>query len=140
MIIIDTNVLSELMNSKGSLSVCNWVAAQPQSELFITSITQAEILYGIALLPSGKRKSELKRAAELMFVEDFAERILPFNERAAYAFAKIAAERRRAGNPISQADAQIASICYIHNATLATRNVKDFEGCGILIIDPWNLA
>ena len=80
--------------------------------LFTTSITEAEILYGIALLPSGKRQTELNQAAQLMFAEDFAGRILPFDETAAIAFARIAAERRRMGKPISQADAQIASICY----------------------------
>lgn len=131
MIILDTNVLSELMKPQGSLVVRRWVAAQSRLELFTTAITQAEVLYGIALLPSGKRQNELSQAAQFMFAEDFTGRILPFDEIAAIAFARIAAERRRTGNPISQADAQIASICYVHQALLATRNISDFEGCGI---------
>ncbi|HAN73282.1 MAG TPA: VapC toxin family PIN domain ribonuclease [Planktothrix sp. UBA8407] len=137
MIVLDTNVVSEVMHSKGSLVVRQWVAAQPITNLFTTTITQAEILYGIALLPSGKRQTELSKSAELMFAEDFAGRILAFDETAAIAFARIATERRRMGKPISQADAQIASICYTHQATLATRNVSDFEGCGLTIINPW---
>ncbi|MFB2971391.1 type II toxin-antitoxin system VapC family toxin [Aerosakkonema sp. BLCC-F183] len=137
MIVLDTNVVSELMHPKGSLILRQWVAAQPITNLFTTTITQAEILYGIALLPSGKRQTELSQAAQLMFAEDLGGRILPFDETAAIAFATIAAERRRIGKPISQADAQIASICYTRQATLATRNVSDFEGCGITIVNPW---
>lgn len=125
------------MHPKGSSVVRQWVAAQPITNLFTTTITQAEILYGIALLPSGKRQTELSQAAQLMFVEDFAGRILPFDERAALAFARVAAERKQMGKPISQADAQIASICYTRQATLATRNVSDFEGCQIAIVNPW---
>jgi toxin FitB len=105
--------------------------------LFTTTITQAEILYGIALLPTGKRQNELSKAAELMFSEDFTGRVLPFDRDAAVAFANIASQRRRNGTPISQADAQIAAICYTHGATIATRNFSDFEGCGISIINPW---
>ncbi len=137
MIVLDTNVVSELMHPRGSSVVRQWVAAQAITNLFTTTITQAEILYGIALLPSGKRQTDLIQAAQLMFAEDFGGRILPFDETAAIAFARIAAERRRMGKPISQADAQIASICYSRQATLATRNVSDFEGCGMAIINPW---
>jgi hypothetical protein len=137
MIVLDTNVVSKLMHPKGSLVVRQWVAAQPITNLFTTTITEAEILYGIALLPSGKRQTEFNQAAQLMFAEDFAGRILPFDETAAIAFARIAATRRGMGKPISQADAQIASICYSRQATLATRNVSDFEGCGMAIVNPW---
>ncbi|NJL91109.1 MAG: type II toxin-antitoxin system VapC family toxin [Coleofasciculaceae cyanobacterium SM2_1_6] len=137
MIVLDTNVVSELMHRRGSSIVRQWVATQPITTFFTTTITQAETLYGIALLPFGKRQSELSRSAQLMFVEDFAGRILPFDETAAIAFAKIAAARKRMGRPISQADAQIASICYAHQATLATRNVADFAGCEVAIINPW---
>ncbi|MEQ9553830.1 MAG: type II toxin-antitoxin system VapC family toxin [Coleofasciculus sp. G3-WIS-01] len=139
MIVLDTNVLSELMHPRGSQVVRQWVAAQPLTNLFTTTITQAEILYGIALLPAGKRQAELNQAAQLMFAEDFIGRILPFDETAAIAFARIAAERRRMGKPISQSDAQIASICSACQATLATRNVSDFEGCGITLVNPWEL-
>jgi predicted nucleic acid-binding protein len=137
MIVLDTNVLSELMHPRGSSVVRQWVAAQPIENLFTTTITQAEILYGIALLPSGKRQTEIGQAAQLMFAEDFTGRILSFDQTAAIAFARIAAKRRKMGLPISHADAQIASICYSRKATLATRNVADFEGCGLAIINPW---
>lgn len=137
MIVLDTNVVSEQIHPRGSLVVRQWVAAQPITNLFTTSITQAEILYGIALLPSGKRQTELSQTAQLMFAEDFSGRILPFDEAAAIAFARIAAERRQMGKPISQADAQIASICYTRQATLPARNVSDFEECRIAIVNPW---
>ena len=138
MIILDTNVLSELMKPQGSTVVRNWAAGQPVTSLFTTTITQAEILYGIAILPEGKRKYELYQAASLMFAEDFIGRVLPFDESAAVAFANISAQRRASGNPISQADAQIAAICYSRNAAIATRNVADFADCGIFIINPWS--
>lgn len=137
MIVLDTNVLSELMHPKGSLIVRQGLNTQATLNVFTTTITQAEIFYGIALLPSGKRQTDLRQAAKLMFTEDFRGRILPFDEAAALSFAKIASERRRMGKPISQSDAQIASICDSRQATLATRNVSDFENCAIVIINPW---
>jgi predicted nucleic acid-binding protein len=137
MIILDTNVLSELMKHKKSEVVRSWAAQQPVMSLFTTTITQAEILYGIAILPHGKRRDELTKAANRMFAEDFSRRVLPFDEAAAVAFANIAAQRRANGMAISEADAQIAAICYTRQATIATRNVSDFEGCGISIINPW---
>ncbi len=138
MIILDTNVFSELIKPLGSTVVRNWASRQPVTSLFTTTITQAEILYGIAILPEGKRKYELYQAATLMFVEDFVGRVLPFDESAAVAFANISAQRRGSGTPISQADAQIAAICYSRNAKSATRNVADFAGCGIFMINPWS--
>ncbi|MEH1813360.1 MAG: type II toxin-antitoxin system VapC family toxin [Nostoc sp.] len=140
MIILDTNVLSELMKPKKSEIVRSWAAQQSLMSLFTTTITQAEILYGIALLPAGKRREQLTQAAQLMFSEDFAGRVLPFDQAAAVAFANIASQRRHNGTPISQADAQIAAICYTHAATIATRNFSDFEGCGISIINPWEVS
>ena len=137
MIILDTNVISELMKPQGSTIVYQWVAAQPINQLFTTTITQAEILYGLALLPTGKRRKQLIEIAQKMFAEDFDNRILPFDQQAAICFARIASERRQNGTPISQADAQIAAICYTRQATLATRNITDFRGCGIIIINPW---
>ncbi len=140
MIILDTNVLSELMKPKKSEIVRSWAAQQSLMSLFTTTITQAEILYGIALLSAGKRRDELSQAAHLMFSEDFAGRVLPFDQAAAVAFANIASQRRHNGTPISQADAQIAAICYTHAATIATRNFSDFEECGISIINPWEVS
>ncbi|WP_107671023.1 type II toxin-antitoxin system VapC family toxin [Cyanothece sp. BG0011] len=137
MIILDTNVISELMKPQGSTIVYQWVAVQPIKQLFTTTITQAEILYGIALLPIGKRQKQLTKIAQKMFTEDFEDRILAFDQQAAICFAKIASQRRQKGIPISQADAQIAAICAAKQATLATRNVTDFRDCEIVIINPW---
>ncbi|ODG97390.1 plasmid stabilization protein [Nostoc sp. KVJ20] len=128
------------MKPKKSEIVRSWAAQQSLMSLFTTTITQAEILYGIALLPAGKRRDELSQAAHLMFSEDFAGRVLPFDQAAAVAFANIASQRRHNGNPISQADAQIAAICHTHAATITTRNFSDFEGCGISIINPWEVS
>jgi toxin FitB len=138
MIVLDTNVLSELMRPSPATSVERWVAARPSSSLFTTTITQAEILYGVALLPRGRRRNALEGAVEAMFEEDFAERVLPFDAAAAHAFARIAADRRREGKAIAQLDAQIAAIARARDAAIATRNVKDFEGCGVELFDPWD--
>ena len=138
MIILDTNVLSELMRPKPSSRVAAWVAKQPATELFTTSITEAEIFYGIELLTKGKRREELLAAAEAMFAEDLAGHILGFEGDAARVFSKIAARRRALGRPISHADAQIAAIAQVRRAKLATRNVADFEDCGLDVVDPWD--
>ncbi len=138
MIILDTNVLSELMRPKPSSRVVTWVAKQPAAEIFTTSITEAEIFYGIELLTKGKRREGLLAAAEAVFAEDLAGRIFGFESDAARVFSKIAAHRRALGRPISQADAQIAAIAQVRGAKLATRNVADFDDCGLDVLDPWN--
>jgi predicted nucleic acid-binding protein len=138
MILLDTNVISELMRGEPSAQVVAWMDERPRSRLGITAITQAEILYGIELLPKGRRKDGLLTAAQLMFLEDFRGRIFPFGSDAAHAFAKIAAVRQTQGRPISQLDAQIAAIVQTLGAELATRNVMDFEGCGIKLLNPWD--
>lgn len=137
MILLDTNVLSELMRSQPNRLVVEWIGKHQATSLFITSLTEAEILYGLELLPEGKRRTALQEAARSMFNIDFAGRILPFDSDAAKKFGIIAAKRRIMGRPISQIDAQIAAIALSHHATLATRNVADFEECGIKIINPW---
>jgi predicted nucleic acid-binding protein len=137
MILLDTNVLSELMKSAPDEIVTRWMAAQPAASLYTTSITQAEILHGVMLLPAGKRRAAIEAAATAMFEQDFAGRILAFGSDAALPYAHIAAERRRSGRPISQFDAQIAAISRVTGATLATRNVADFAGCGVKVVDPW---
>ena len=137
MILLDTNILSELMRPTPEAAVEQWLASQPAASVFISAITEAELRYGLALMPSGKRRSALAVEIENMLGEDFSGRILPFDSPAAVAFAEIAAERRQAGQPISQADAQIAAIARSRGAALATRNVPDFEGCGVEIINPW---
>jgi len=137
MIILDTNVISELMRGAPAPAVVRWVNARPAINLYVTSITQAEILHGIQLLARGKRRDALAAAAGEMFEHDFAGRILPFGSAAAIVYAEIAAARRGAGRPISAFDAQIAAIVRVHDADLATRNVDDFDRCGIDVIDPW---
>lgn len=137
MIVLDTNVVSELMKSAPDASVTCWVAERPANTLYTTSVTLAEILYGVQLLPAGKRRSALEAAAQAMFDEDFGGRVLPFGAEAARAYAHIAAQRRRAGQPISQFDAQIAAIASAARAGVATRNVSDYEGCGIKGLNPW---
>ena len=140
MILLDTNILSELMRPTPEAAVEQWLADQPAASVFISAITEAELRYGLALMPSGKRRSALAVEIEDMLGEDFSGRILPFDSPAAVAFAEIAAERRQTGRPISQADAQIAAIARSRGAALATRNVPDFEGCGVEIINPWSSA
>jgi len=140
MTILDSNVLSELMRPSPWPEVEAWVASQPMMSLFITTVTQAEILYGILLLPAGRRREDLSAAVDGLFGVDFAGRILPFDCDAAKAFADISAARRSLGRPISQFDAQIAAITRSRDAALATRNTSDFEGCGIRLINPWTTA
>jgi toxin FitB len=137
MIVLDTNVLSELMKPKPATKVIDWMAAQPAASLYTTSITQAEILHGLMLLPPSRRRSALEAAATCMFGEDFAGRILGFGSDVAPTYARIASDRRRAGRPISHFDAQIAAIARFMGASIATRNTDDFDGCGVTVIDPW---
>jgi len=136
MIILDTNVVSELMRPKPSSRVAAWVAKQPAAELFTTSITEAEVFYGIELLTTGRRRTGLLAAAEAMFAEDFGDRICDFDSDAARVFSRVAAHRRARGKPISHADAQIAAIARARGAKLATRNVADFEDCDVEVVDP----
>lgn len=136
MIIRDTNVVSELMRPSPSEDVVGWVAAQPASGRYITSVSRAEILHGILLLPPGKKRNAIQAAAESMFAIEFNGRILVFDGAAARSYAQIAVDRRRAGRPISQFDAQIAAIAIAPRAAIATRNVADFEGCGVRVVNP----
>jgi toxin FitB len=136
-IVLDTNVLSEAWRPKPSARVEEWMRAQLLPSLFTTAIAEAEILFGIALLPHSRRRSTLSNLVEAMFAEDLAGRVLPFDSTAAREYADIAAKRRRAGRPIAEADAQIAAIVRSRGATLATRNVADFAECGIPVISPW---
>jgi predicted nucleic acid-binding protein len=137
MIVLDTNVLSEAIRPVPSRRVLDWLAAQQPSGLFTTAISEAELFYGLALLPAGKRRTSLEEAVRRMLEEDFAQRVLPFDRAAASAFAVIASGRRKKGRPISEFDAQIAAVARIHGAAVATRNADDFRDCGIGVIDPW---
>jgi predicted nucleic acid-binding protein len=136
-IVLDTNVLSELMRSAPDPSVVGWIGKQAGSQLYTTSITMAEMLRGIAIMPAGRRRADLAKAADAMFNEDFADRILVFDAAAAVRYAEVAAIRRRAGRPIATLDAQIAATALVAGAAVATRNVKDFEGCGLTLVNPW---
>ena len=138
MTVLDTNVISELMKRAPAGQVVGWIATQPATSLFTTSVTQAEILHGIMRLPAGRKRSALEAAAEAMFTEDFGGRILPFGSDAAHAYARIATDRRRLGRPVSHFDAQIAGIARSNGAAIATRNVRDYDGCGVRVIDPWD--
>jgi toxin FitB len=136
-IVLDTNVLSELMRSEPHPAVFAWTAAYPRSFLYTTSVNVAEILYGIAALPPGRRRSTLADLAGAMFAEDFAGRILPFDDEAAVHYADIVVSRRQQGRPIEAFDAQIAAIAAVARADLATRDIGGFTDCGLNLIDPW---
>ena len=137
MIVLDTNVVSEVMKPKPSAMVLSWMEAHPRERLFITTVTQAEILYGVQLLPAGRRRAALQADIDSMLNVEFAGRILPFDEQAASAFSRIAADRRTSGRPISDFDAQIAAIAFSRGASIATRDVRDFEDCGAVVLNPW---
>lgn len=137
MIIIDTNVISELLRPTPEPAVEAWLGEQDGLSIYLTAISEAELRYGVAIMTSGKRRDGLGVAIDRILRDDMAGRILPFDSAAARAYADIAANRRSAGKPISQADCQIAAIARAHNAPVATRNTPDFEGCGIDLINPW---
>jgi predicted nucleic acid-binding protein len=137
MIVLDTNVLSEVLRPVPEPSVLDWLSSQPRASLFITTVTRGEILYGIRLLTAGKRRRGLWDAARKIFDADFADQVLSFDSDAADMYAEIAASRRAEGKPISQFDAMIVAMARSRGASLATRNVKDFEDCGVDVINPW---
>ena len=136
-VVLDTNVVSELLRAAPDARVLAWVAAQSADSLFVTAVTQAEMQLGARLLPAGRRRNALEAALRSMFAEDFARRILPFDSAAVGDYVDVVAQRRAAGRPIAQFDAQIAAIARAHRTALATRNVADFEGCALTLIDPW---
>lgn len=137
MIVLDTNVLSELIRSRSETRVVEWVDKHDTAMLAITSITVAELLYGVARLAGGARKTELASAVHGLVREEFSGRVLAFDDLAAEHYAELVVDRERQGRPVSIADAQIAAICRHHDATLATRNTRDFHSTGIGIVDPW---
>ncbi|MBV9075223.1 MAG: type II toxin-antitoxin system VapC family toxin [Acidobacteria bacterium] len=137
MIILDTNVLSEPLRPIPSAQVLKWLDRYPSQELFTTAVSESEILYGITIYPDGKRKDELRVAAQDLFRRLLQDRVLAFNSDAAHIYAEIASARRRVGRPMSRPDAQICSIALVTGAALATRNTRDFEGCGVEILNPW---
>ena len=137
MFILDTNVVSETMRDSPNLGVVEWLNTQKASELFLTAVTKAEILAGIAILPMGERQRRLTVAANRAFKGIFAERILSFDNAAASVYASIFASRRASGRPISPSDCQIAAIALSQRASIVTRDTRGFEGCGLEIVNPW---
>lgn len=138
MIVLDTNVVSELMRQQPAPSVLAWVNAQPADQLWLCSLVVAELLYGVGRLPDGARKRQLANAVEAMVLDDFAGRTLPFDLEAAATYAQLVVQREKTGQTIAMADAQIGAICAVHGATLATRNTRDFTGLGLNLINPWD--
>lgn len=137
MIVLDTNVLSELARPAPNQRVLDWVDRQDSSDLVITVVTAAEVRAGVAQLPHGRRKNDIDARMESLLTETFGGAVLPFDLDSTLHYADIVSTRRRAGTPISAFDAEIAAICRQYQATLATRNVADFVATGVEIIDPW---
>lgn len=137
MIVLDTNVLSELTRPVPDAAVLAWLDSLPAAEVTTTAVTAAELLYGVARLPAGRRKRDLSEAVHGLLNHDLQDRISPFDARAAEHYPLAVTAREQCGRPTAVADAQIAAICRACGATLATRNTDDFEDTGIELVDPW---
>jgi len=135
--VFDTNVLSELMRPAPNTAITSWVAEQTTSTLYLTAVSEAELRYGLAIMPPGRRRDGLAQGLERMLRTGFANRILPFDSSAAYTYAEIAAARRALGRPMPEANCQIAAIARSRDIAVVTRNVRDFADTGIGVIDPW---
>ncbi len=140
MIVLDTNVISELARRAPDSGVLSWLDSLNVSEVGTTAVTAAELRYGVTRLPDGHRKRELAVVIRGILTEDFHGRVFPFDERASIRYADVVAGRERNGRPIGVADAQIAAICRDLGAILATRNTADFEETGVELIHPWKLG
>ena len=140
MIVLDTNVVSEMMRPAPDSSVLNWLNTQIAGELWLNSVVVSELLFSIARLPAGARKRQLAETFAAMLEQDFAGRILPFDLEAAVIYAELAAGCEAKGRPVEMADAQIAAICLAQGAKLATRNLKHFGGLGMVLVNPWSVA
>jgi predicted nucleic acid-binding protein len=137
-ILLDTNVLSAVMRREPDPAVVAWLDGLPAESVWTTSITVFEIRLGLEILVAGRRRRELEEAFTKALDEDLAGRVVPFDQAAAHAAGRIAAERRRAGRPVEVRDVQIAGIAIARKATLATHNVRHFEGLGLPLVDPWS--
>jgi predicted nucleic acid-binding protein len=138
-IVLDTNVISELMRSQPHAGVVAWVGAQPRGSLYTTSVNEAELFYGISAMPEGKRRRGLAAGADALFAEEFAGRVLPFGGAAARRYGDVVMHRRRAGRPIEAYDALIAAVALAAGAVVATRDVGGFEDCGLTLVNPWTV-
>lgn len=139
MIVLDTNVVSALMRREPDPVVVAWLDGLPPESVWTTSITVFEVRLGLEILATGRRRRQLEDAFAKALEEDFENRVLPFDQAAAQAAGRIAAERRRSGRSIEVRDVQIAGIVNARKATLATRNTRHFEGCGLVLVDPWSV-
>lgn len=137
MIVLDTNVLSELVLPKPDPQVAVWTIIQRQANLHLTATSETELRYGASILPAGNRRTLLLGRIHYLIDDRFGARVLPFDRAAARAYAKIASRRRAMGRPIEKFDCQIAAIALTQGAAVATRNEKDFRDCGIVVINPW---
>lgn len=137
MIILDTNVLSALMRSAPDAAVIDWLDEQPSESIWITSVTEFESRFGLALLPEGKRRRALEAVFAQLLKEDLENRVLPFDSAAAEQAALLAARRQQAGQPVDMRDTQIAGIALSRRATLATRNVRHFGDLNVPVVNPW---
>ena len=138
MLVLDTNMLLAMMSPTPVRKVADWMVSQPSEALFTAAVCQAEILSGLAILPPGHRRDGLERAARAMFADDFQGRVLPFDTAAAAAYAEVFAARRKAGRPAGTVDLMVAAIARVHGGRVVTRNVANFEGVGLTIINPWD--
>ncbi len=140
MILVDTNLVSELMRLSPAPAVLDWFGHKDAADLYFSTVGEAELRRGAAILPEGSRRRSLVAGIDAMISEDFAGRVLPFDSAAAVAFAAIFADRHAAGRPVGFPDCQIAAIARSRGLTVATRNVRDFEDIGLDIVDPWTAA
>ena len=138
MIILDTNVVSEFMTSPPASAVLNWLNAQETTSLFLTTITIAEIGFGLRTMPKGRRRDLLTERFEQFVTTAFEQRILSFDEDAARVYGEVLGYRREIGRPISSLDGQIAAIARSRGFSVATRNIKDFEDCQVELINPFS--
>ena len=136
-VLLDTNVVSELIRKVPEPAVVTWVSGHSLDDLFFSAVGEAELRYGAAILPAGRRRNTLFQEIEAMLRDAFGDRVLPFDSTAAHAYGDIAAVRRSVGRPVAPADCQIAAIAASRGMVVATRNVRDFEGMGIVVVDPW---
>jgi predicted nucleic acid-binding protein len=139
-IILDTNVISELTRLVPDPGVITWLDSLPAEETAITAITAAELRYGVRRMPDSRRKTGLSEAVNTLITVDFRDRVEPFDFLAADQYADVVTALEHAGQPISTSDAQIAAICRVLNATLATRDTSDFTGIGVNLINPWKAS
>ena len=138
MILIDTNIISEIMSQSPEPNVINWINNQDSLILFVSTITIAEINYGLRIMPDGQRKKLLTERFTYFITKAFEQRILSFNEDAANHYAEIMAHKKEIGRPMSIPDGQIAAVARSNELSIATRNTRDFDECGIILINPFN--